>query len=118
LGRHRRRQSPGESRRRAHVHRSRQEYHGLPQGALTGFNAFWVSRIDASHFDAGTAYVALDGHRSDDLRPYVLRDARLRENVPEYLRAIFRRTETSRSFAKIPRTDLLFVGRNSDSTSH
>ncbi|HTE46620.1 MAG TPA: hypothetical protein VK636_15310, partial [Gemmatimonadaceae bacterium] len=44
---------------------------GLPQGALTGFNAFWISRIDASHFDAGTAYVAVDGHRSDDLHPYV-----------------------------------------------
>jgi photosystem II stability/assembly factor-like uncharacterized protein len=31
----------------------------------------WISRIDASHFDAGTAYVAVDGHRSDDLKPYV-----------------------------------------------
>ena len=31
----------------------------------------WISRIDASHFDAGTAYVSVDGHRSDDLRPYV-----------------------------------------------
>jgi hypothetical protein len=44
---------------------------GLPQGALTGDNAFWISRIDASHFDAGTAYVSVDGHRSDDLHPYV-----------------------------------------------
>ena len=32
---------------------------------------YWISRIDASHFDAGTAYVAVDGHRSDDLKPYV-----------------------------------------------
>src|SRR2546425_2692378 len=31
----------------------------------------WISRIDASHFDAGTAYVSVDGHRSDDLKPYV-----------------------------------------------
>ncbi len=31
----------------------------------------WISRIDASHFDQGTAYVAVDGHRSDDLKPYV-----------------------------------------------
>ncbi len=44
---------------------------GLPQGALTGDNAFWISRVDASHFDAGTAYVSVDGHRSDDLHPYV-----------------------------------------------
>ena len=31
----------------------------------------WVSRVEASHFDQGTAYVAVDGHRSDDLKPYV-----------------------------------------------
>jgi photosystem II stability/assembly factor-like uncharacterized protein len=33
----------------------------------------WVSRVEASHFDAGTAYVAFDGHRSDDFRPWVYR---------------------------------------------
>ncbi|MCC7195807.1 MAG: hypothetical protein IT356_09655 [Gemmatimonadaceae bacterium] len=44
---------------------------GLPSGALTGDNPYWISRIDPSHFDAATAYVAVDGHRSDDLRPYV-----------------------------------------------
>jgi sortilin (neurotensin receptor 3) len=41
---------------------------------LTGLPAnhtYWISRIDASHFDAGTAYVSVDGHRSDDLKPYV-----------------------------------------------
>jgi len=44
---------------------------GLPRGALTGDDPFWISRVDASHFDAGTAYVSVDGHRSDDLHPYV-----------------------------------------------
>jgi hypothetical protein len=44
---------------------------GLPQNALTGDNPYWIARIDASHFDAGTAYVAIDGHRSDDLKPYI-----------------------------------------------
>ena len=39
---------------------------GLPPNHL-----HWVARVDASHFDAGTAYVAVDGHRSDDLKPYV-----------------------------------------------
>jgi photosystem II stability/assembly factor-like uncharacterized protein len=34
-------------------------------------HAYWISRIDASHFDAGTAYVSIDGHRDDDLRPYL-----------------------------------------------
>jgi photosystem II stability/assembly factor-like uncharacterized protein len=39
---------------------------GLPAG-----NLYWISRIDASHFDAATAYVSVDGHRSDDMHPYV-----------------------------------------------
>jgi photosystem II stability/assembly factor-like uncharacterized protein len=30
-----------------------------------------VSRVEPSHFDAGTAYVAFDGHRTDDHKPYV-----------------------------------------------
>src|SRR5215831_7084984 len=32
---------------------------------------FYVSGLEASSFDAGTAYLALDGHRNDDLKPYV-----------------------------------------------
>jgi len=44
---------------------------GLPAGALSGDNPYWISRIDASHFDAGAAYVSIDGHRADDLRPYI-----------------------------------------------
>jgi hypothetical protein len=44
---------------------------GLPSGALDGANPYWISRIEASHYDAATAYVAIDGHRSDDLTPYV-----------------------------------------------
>lgn len=44
---------------------------GLPAKALTGDNPYWISRIEASHFDAATAYVSIDGHRSDDLAPYV-----------------------------------------------
>jgi photosystem II stability/assembly factor-like uncharacterized protein len=32
-----------------------------------------VTHIEASHFDAGTAYAAVDRHRLDDLRPYVYR---------------------------------------------
>ena len=30
-----------------------------------------VSRVEASHFDAGTCYVSFDGHRTDDHKPYV-----------------------------------------------
>jgi photosystem II stability/assembly factor-like uncharacterized protein len=32
-----------------------------------------VSQIDASHFDAGTAYASIDRHRVEDYRPYVYR---------------------------------------------
>jgi photosystem II stability/assembly factor-like uncharacterized protein len=39
---------------------------GLPRD-----HDYYISGIDASHFDAATAYVAVDGHRSDDMRPYV-----------------------------------------------
>jgi photosystem II stability/assembly factor-like uncharacterized protein len=56
-----------------------------------------VSMIEASPFDAGTAYVVVDAHRLDDMRPYLFRttdygktwtrlDARLPQDV--YLHAV------------------------------
>lgn len=39
---------------------------GVPAG-------LWVSRVEASHFDEGTAYVTLDGHRSDLFQPFVFK---------------------------------------------
>jgi hypothetical protein len=30
-----------------------------------------VSRVEASHFDAATCYATFDGHRTDDMKPYV-----------------------------------------------
>ena len=39
----------------------------IPGGTME----YYVSRVEASHHDPGTAYVSLDGHRSDDTRPYV-----------------------------------------------
>ncbi|HSP64441.1 MAG TPA: hypothetical protein VLQ90_15735, partial [Pyrinomonadaceae bacterium] len=32
---------------------------------------YHISRVEPSHYDAGTCYLAVDGHRSDDLKPYV-----------------------------------------------
>lgn len=32
---------------------------------------FWVSRVEASHHDLGTAYVTYTGYRRDDFRPFV-----------------------------------------------
>ena len=34
-----------------------------------GTKSYYVSRVEASYFDAGTAYASVDGHKSDDLRP-------------------------------------------------
>jgi hypothetical protein len=40
---------------------------GAPKGYVQ------ISRIEPSHFDAGTAYVALDNHRNDDWKPYLFK---------------------------------------------
>jgi hypothetical protein len=32
---------------------------------------YYISGMDASHFDEGTAYLPVDGHRRDDMHPYV-----------------------------------------------
>ncbi len=34
---------------------------------------YYVSGLEASWYDAGTAYAALDGHRNNDLKPYVFK---------------------------------------------
>lgn len=34
-------------------------------------NNHLISRVEPSHFDAGTCYVTVDGHRSDDHKPYI-----------------------------------------------
>jgi photosystem II stability/assembly factor-like uncharacterized protein len=33
----------------------------------------WVTRVEASHFDEATAYVTIDGHRSANFHPWVLK---------------------------------------------
>jgi photosystem II stability/assembly factor-like uncharacterized protein len=38
---------------------------------ITGNPGYWVSRVAASHFDPGTAYVTYTGFRRDDFRPFV-----------------------------------------------
>jgi photosystem II stability/assembly factor-like uncharacterized protein len=38
---------------------------GVPRG-------LYVSRVEASHHDPAVAYVAIDGHRTNDFRPYLL----------------------------------------------
>ncbi|MCZ6917375.1 MAG: hypothetical protein O7I93_11400 [Gemmatimonadetes bacterium] len=56
-----------------------------------GRTRYYVSRVEASYHDAGTAYVSIDGHKSDDLKPYVYVTrnygehwADISANLPEY----------------------------------
>jgi photosystem II stability/assembly factor-like uncharacterized protein len=56
-----------------------------------GTTRYYVSRVEASWHDAGTAFVSIDGHKSDDLRPYVYMTRDYGEtwtditgNLPEY----------------------------------
>jgi hypothetical protein len=56
-----------------------------------GTTRYYVSRVEASYHDAATAYVSIDGHKSDDLKPYVYvtRDfgenwSDIASNLPEY----------------------------------
>ena len=50
--------------------------------AMTGFPEWGtVSLIEPSPFDAATAYVVVDAHRMDDLRPYLYKTVGLRPHV-------------------------------------
>ncbi len=56
-----------------------------------GTRDYYISRVEPSHFDAATAYASVDGHRSDDLKPYayVTRDygktwSPISSNLPEW----------------------------------
>ena len=51
-----------------------------------GTRGYYISRIGASYFDAGTAYASVDGHKSDDLRPMVMDDITpLQQLTPEVM---------------------------------
>ena len=84
---------------------------GLPSGALDGDNPYWISRIDASHFDAGTAYVAIDGHRSNDLKPYVYVTRDYRPDVDAISAPAFRAYGNVQVVREDPKNrDLLYAG--------
>ena len=38
---------------------------------ITGHPGYWVSRVEPSHVNAGTAYVSVTGMRNDDHRPFL-----------------------------------------------
>ena len=71
-----------------------------------------VSRVEPSHFDAGTCYVTFDGHRTDDHKPYVF----MTTDFGETWTSISRRTcprGTSTSSAKIRRTGTCCISARS-----
>ncbi len=77
---------------------------GAPQGYVH------ISRVEPSHFEAGTCYVTIDNHRNDDWKPYVFvtKDygatwSSIANNLPA-----FGNVNVIREDAK--NKDLLFVG--------
>ncbi len=75
-----------------------------------GTTQHYVSRVEASHHDAATAYASIDGHKNGDLAPYayVTRDfgetwTDISANLPEY-----GNVNTIRQDPRNP--DLLYVG--------
>lgn len=43
----------------------------LVNDAVPNNPEYWVSRVEASHHDPGTAYISYTGYRRDDFRPFV-----------------------------------------------
>ena len=70
---------------------------------------YWVSRVEASHHDLGTAYLSYTGYRRDDFRPFVYKTTDFGEswtdisaNLPPGPINVIREHHTN--------PDLLFVG--------
>lgn len=77
--------------------------------AVGGPESRWVSRVFASHFAEGTAYVSKNGYRQDDFRPYLYKTADFGEtwtpissNLPE--------SPINVIFEDRKNPDLLFLG--------
>ncbi len=70
---------------------------GLPKNA-------WVSSVEASRFDAGTAYATFDRHTFGDMTPCVYRTTDLRQDVDAARRRADRRV---RGYAHVVKEDLV-----------
>jgi photosystem II stability/assembly factor-like uncharacterized protein len=71
--------------------------------------ATWVSHVEASRFDAATAYVTFDGHRTGDMTTYVFRTTDYGESWQPLM------TDVIEGYAHVVRedlenSDLLFLG--------
>ena len=78
-----------------------------------------VSRVEASHFDAGTVYVTFDGHRSDDHKPYVFKStdfgkswASIASNLPEGNVNVIREDARNRNLLYLGTEYAFFISLN------
>jgi photosystem II stability/assembly factor-like uncharacterized protein len=77
---------------------------------IKGLPAFtWCSTVEAGHFDAGTAYVTFDGHRTGDMKPYVYKTSDYGKTWKSLI------TDTLEGYCHVIREDLvnknlLFLG--------
>ena len=78
-----------------------------------------VSRVEASHFDAGTCYVSFDGHRSDDHKPYVFKTTdfgqtwtSMSSNLPEGNVNVIREDPKNRNLLYLGTEYAFFVSLN------
>jgi len=70
-----------------------------------------VSIVEASHFDAGTAYAAVNRNSHDDLKPHILRTRDFGQTWQETVRGI-REMDFVRTVREDPvRKGLLYAGR-------
>jgi photosystem II stability/assembly factor-like uncharacterized protein len=77
---------------------------GVPKGT-------YVSRVVASSFDPGTAYVAFDGHRSDDFNIYLFKTTDFGQTWKSITNGIPKSGGTIHVVREHPRNrDLLFAG--------
>ena len=77
---------------------------GAPKGYVQ------ISRIEPSHFDPGTAYVALDAHRLDDWAPYLFKTTDFGKTWTNVTRDLPAKGNINALREDPENPDLLFVG--------
>ncbi|MGH9348194.1 MAG: WD40/YVTN/BNR-like repeat-containing protein [Vicinamibacterales bacterium] len=77
-----------------------------PDGRMTA----WVSRVEASRFDAGAAYVSLDAHRDNDFEPHLYRTGDFGQTWVSIVSNLPRRVPVSVIRGDRRNPDLLFAG--------
>jgi hypothetical protein len=85
--------------------------------SVTDFRTGEVMAVEPSHFDAGTAYVAIDEHRNGDYTPHIFRTRDFGKTWAKIITGL-PTTQPSGSFVKVVRNDprrkgLLFAGTES-----